>query len=105
MLLSVPAMLSKEPPPNTLARKEDILDKSHYGSLIGHGGIDVILLCPGRDNQQRKARSVTTPPLRVQVPTATPGKAFASLAVEVPQVPAPFSESSAVAEPFTMFMT
>src|SRR5580698_1801026 len=44
---------------NTLTCEEGVLDKLRNGSLVGGGAVDVVLLGPGRDDQQGQTRTVT----------------------------------------------
>ena len=37
---------------DALAAEEDVLDEAETGRLVGDGGVDVVLLGPGRDDQQ-----------------------------------------------------
>ena len=51
MFVSGPAMLSKEPPPiRWLLRKTSSMNVGWR--LVGDGGVDEVLLGPGRDDQE-----------------------------------------------------
>ena len=66
-----------DPPPIPLTVEEDVLDKARDGSLIGDRGVEVVLLCPRRDDQEGLTRTIAAAALSGRFWTATPGKAFA----------------------------
>ena len=88
MLLSVPASESKEPA-DALAAEPVVFDEADDRGLVGDGVVDVVLLRPGRDDQQRQTRTVAAAALDVGVPV-TPARAVLAL---LPHWPGPVRAS------------